>query len=191
MEISIENTNRIFDRYPITVRDKGWVYGVWYCGTSFTKAEMYGQHPPNYLKRLLSLFPESKEWLIAPSGVIKNGEFEGKNLTTVDLISRKRGCPQYTSDVKQLPFDDNTFDCVETDPPYREEYCKIYEVPKYPRYKAMNEFHRVLKPNGYLCWLDVRYPSFKKKQWKLLGLIAVITGFERVVRVCSIFQKQV
>lgn len=183
------NVNSTFPKYPITVNDKGWVCGVWYCGTSFKKVELYGQHPQTYLKRLVSLFPGSKEWLICPSGIIDHGVVLGKNFTTVDLVSRKEGHPQILSNASELPFEDNSFDVVGSDPPYGIEHCKVYEVPKYPRKKAMAEFHRVLKPGGYLCWLDIRYPIYKKRDWNLVGLICIVTGFERVTRVCSIFQK--
>ena len=188
--MDIQNINSQLSKYPITVQDKGWTYGIWYCGTSFVKAEMYGQHPPTYLKRLEALFPDCKEWLHAPSGVIEHGIRNGINHTTVDLISRKEGCPQNIADVSKLPFPNNLFDLVETDPPYSVEDSTKYGLPKYPRYKAMDEFHRVLKPDGYLCWLDIRYPRYRRQEWKLVGLIGIITGFERQTRILSIFQKK-
>lgn len=187
--MDVKNLNTKLSKYPITVQDKGWVYGVWYCGTSFTPSEMYGQHPPTYLKRLFALFPDAKTWLHAPSGVLPHGEIDGRIHHTVDLVSRKEGCPEFIADVTKLPFQDNYFDVVETDPPYSVEDSKKYGLPKYPRYKARDEFWRVLKPNGYLCWLDIRYPSYRRQEWKLVGLIGIVTGFERQTRICSIFQK--
>lgn len=183
--MDVNNLNTKFSKYPITVNDKGWVYGVWYCGTSFTKAEMYGQHPPTYLKRLRALFPTADKWLHAPSGVIEHGD----GVHTVDLVSRKKGCPEFLANVSDLPFEDNYFDVVETDPPYSDKDGEIYGTGKYPRYKARDEFRRVLKTGGYLCWLDVRYPMYKRNEWKLVGLIGVVTGFERQTRILSIMKK--
>lgn len=187
--MNVDNLNKTYPKYPITVLDKGWVYGVWYCGTSFQKSLMYGQHPPTYLKRLKSLFPEHKIWLHAPSGIIKHGIFGNQEHHTLDLISRGDGVPEIIGSVANIPFDNNYFDVVETDPPYSDKDSNIYGTPKYPRRKAMSEFYRVLKPGGYLVWLDVRYPAYRRGVWKLEGLIGVITGFERVSRICSIFKK--
>lgn len=184
-----ENINQQLTKYPMTISDKGWVYGVWYCGTSFTKSEMYGQHPPTYLKRLIALFPESKVWLHAPSGILAHGAIENRIHVTVDLVSRKKGCPEFTADVASLPFQDESFDIVETDPPYSSADSKKYGLPKYPRYKARDEFWRVLKKGGYMCWLDIRYPMYQREKWKLVGLIGIVTGFERQTRILSIFQK--
>src|SRR6185312_5397435 len=113
--MNTDNINLQLSKYPITIEDKGWVYGVWYCGTSFVPAEMYGQHPPTYLKRLFALFPDAKVWLHAPSGVLAHGETDGRIHHTVDLISRKEGCPEFISSCDNLPFADESMDIVETD----------------------------------------------------------------------------
>lgn len=193
LTIDPQHLNKVFPKYPITVEDKGWIYGVWYCGTSFYKAAMYGQHPPTYLKRLCALFPGEGKWLHAPAGLVPNGRYEKSYgcawHTGIDLVSRGDGNPVTIANAAALPFADNTFDVVESDPPYGREHEEVYGTPKYPRYKAMAEFKRVLKPGGYLAWLDVRYPSYKHVEWKLIGLIGVVTGFERVTRILSIFQK--
>jgi len=187
----VENVNKTFPKVPMTVYDKGWIYGVWYLGTSWTPVVIHGQHPPHYVDRLTALFADCPDWLHAPSGIIPHGQYGSINRTTLDLVSRAEGCPQYIGSVTDLPFDDESFDVIETDPPYTDKDSKIYGTPKYPRNKARDEFHRVLRPGGYLCWLDTRYPSYRRKDWKLVGLIAVVTGFLRVTRVCSIFQKEI
>lgn len=187
--MDVDNINTQLSKYPITIRDKNWVYGVWYCGTSFTPASMYGQHPPTYLKRLLALFPDAKVWLHAPSGVLPHGEIDGRIHHTVDLVSRAENCPEFISSCNNLPFADESIDIVETDPPYSVADSKKYGLPKYPRYKARDEFWRVLKPDGFMVWLDIRYPMYQRKKWKLVGLIGIVTGFERQTRICSIFQK--
>jgi len=178
--------NKQFPKWPNTIYDKGWIYGVWYCGTSFQKVELYGQYPQTFLKRALALFPDIDESRIlhAPSGIL-----EGPGVT-VDSIQRKPGCPQIIADVTDMPFKDNRFDLVLTDPPYSEADSKIYGCKKYPKNKAMKEFRRVLSPGGYLGWLDVRYPMFRRKDWDLIGLCCVVTGFMRVTRMFSIFQSK-
>ena len=72
--------NAAFAKYPVSftdengdsIEDKGWSYGVWYCGTSFTKVKLYGQYPPTFLRRAIALFPRAKDVLHAPSGSLVN-----------------------------------------------------------------------------------------------------------------------
>src|SRR5258708_32282568 len=68
--ISVESCNLAHPRYPVTIEDKGWVYGVWYCGTSWDRVRLHGQYPPGFLKRALSLFPQAKDILHCPSGTV-------------------------------------------------------------------------------------------------------------------------
>jgi hypothetical protein len=178
-----------FPKYPGIFEDKGWLYGVWYCSTAFKKSEMYGEHPGNYRNRVIALFPECKEWLHAPGGIVPHGMIDGRHHVTVDLVSRKEGFPSIIANVTKMPFKDESFDIVESDPPYGQKHCQVYGTPKYQRYKAMDEFWRVLKPGGYLVWLDTRYPAFKRGRWKQVGLIGVVTGFERLTRICAIYKK--
>ena len=103
--ISVENVNRTFPRYPITVEDKGWVYGVWYCGTSWTKVKLHGQYPPTFLKRALALFPDAKDILHAPSGQLQ--DIPG---ITIDLIEDDIRRPEIVGNCNALPFQDETFD---------------------------------------------------------------------------------
>ena len=53
----------------------------------------------------------------------------------------------------------------------------------------VKEAHRVLRPGGYLGILHTYYPSYRRKMWKLRGLIAVVTGFQRATRMFSIFER--
>jgi len=74
--MNIDALNAAMKKYPVSftdengdsIQDKGWAYGVWYCGTSFTKVKLYGQYPPTFLKRALAPFPDAKDVLHAPSG---------------------------------------------------------------------------------------------------------------------------
>jgi SAM-dependent methyltransferase len=189
VSINVNYLNEKYPKYPMTAQDKGWVYGVWYCAQRYQKTQMYGEHPATYLKRLLALFPDQARWLHAPGGCVNDGYYADGWHVTLDLVRRRSGSPSIVSDVAQLPFEDASFDIVETDPPYGAEHEVVYGTPTYPRMAAFREFHRILKPGGYVAWLDVRYPSFHRKHWKMVGAICVVTGFERVTRLLSIFQK--
>ncbi len=181
--IDVENVNRSFPKYPMTVDDKGWVYGVWYCGTSWHKSRIYGEYPPTFLKRALALFPAAQNILHCPSGLV-----EGPGIT-VDAQRYNENCPQIVANATDLPFEDQTFDLVLSDPPYTDKDAEQYGTGHYPTNKAMKEFWRILRPGGYFGQLHLWYPSYQRKFWHLKALIAVITGFCKRTRVFSVFER--
>lgn len=184
MRLDVEHWNATLGkRYPVTVNDKGWVYGVWYCGTAWDKVRLHGQYPPNFLKRALALFPDAERILQCPSGTVTGPG------VTADLIADQCRRPQVLADASRLPFRDGTFELVLTDPPYTPKDSTIYGCPPYSTAKAMLEFHRVLEVGGYVGVLHTFYPSYRRKDWQLEGLIAVVTGFQRATRMFSIFRK--
>ena len=180
--IDVQACNAAFPRYPVTMEDKGWVYGVWYCGTSWDKVRLHGQYPPTFLKRALSLFPEAKDVLHCPSGTVTHG-------TTVDLMRDDVRQPQIQADASSLPFADASFDLWLSDPPYTTEDSKKYGCKPFPLGKMVKEAHRVVRPGGYLGILHTYYPSYRRGMWNLRGLIAVVTGFQRATRMFSIFER--
>lgn len=182
MTIDVVNWNREFPRHPMTVHDKGWVYGVWYCGTAWTRVRLHGQYPPNFLKRALALFPDAKRIVHCPSGTVTGPG------VTVDLVRDEVRCPQVIASADALPFADNTFDLFLSDPPYTKEDAAKYGCPPFPLNGMMREARRVLEPGGYLGVLHTYYPSYKRSEWELCGLIAVVTGFLRATRMFSIFR---
>ena len=175
------NYTAVFPKYPPMMAANGWLYGLWYCGTSFQKARLYGQYPGNYLKRVLSLFPDAERILQPCAGTITGPG------TTLDM-SAEFG-PDVIGDVQDMPFDDCSFDLVIIDPPYGKVHAEKYGIPMLGYRKTLKEIRRVLEPNGYMVWLDNKYPSYKRTNWHLIGLIGVVTGFMRMARLCSIFQK--
>lgn len=183
--LSVESVNATFPKYPITVADKGWVYGVWYCGTAWDKVRLHGQYPPTFLKRAKALFPTAKRVLHCPSGSVvgDNGD------VTMDLMLCDVRHPMIQADAAALPFLDSSFDLILSDPPYTKDDAAIYGCKPFPLGAMMKEAKRVLQPNGYLGVLHTYYPSYRKKEWKLEGLIAVVTGFQRATRMFSVFRN--
>lgn len=181
--IDVAHINASFPKYPVTVADKGWTYGVWYCPTAWMRTHFYGQYPLTFLRRVLALFPTAQDILHCPSGTVTGPG------VTVDLIADELRKPQYIASAEALPFEDNSFDLYISDPPYSKEDSKKYGCPPFKLRNAMAEARRVLKPGGHYCLLHVRYPSFKRKDWNFVGLIGVVTGANRVVRLLSIFEK--
>lgn len=94
------------------------------------------------------------------------------------------------ANAEALPFVGSSFDVCLIDPPYSQEDSERYKVKRLLSAKrVMAEVRRVLIPGGWLLWLDERYPSYSRKEWRLGGLIGIVTGFERRTRVLSMFQK--
>jgi len=180
--IDVENWNKTFPKYPRTIQDKGWVYGVWYCGTAWQKVALHGQYPPGFLKRALALFPSAVDILHCPSGTLTGPG------VTVDLIRDKVRQPRCLASADVLPFPDSSFDLYLSDPPYTPKDSALYNCPPYPLNKAVREARRVLRPGGYLGMLHTYYPVYRRTELKLDGLIAVITGFSRATRIFSIFR---
>lgn len=182
--MNVDALNAAFPKYPMTVSDKGWVYGVWYCSTAWKKAQLHGEYPATFLKRAIALFPDAKDILHAPSGALK--DVPG---TTMDLIRDDARQPMVKGCVSNMPFESESFDLILSDPPYSKKDSKIYGAPPFPMKKFMAEARRVLRPNGHLGMLHVYYPSYRRADWKLVALIAVVTGFCRQTRMFSIFEK--
>jgi SAM-dependent methyltransferase len=186
--MNVENLNRTFPKYPVTMQDKGWVYGVWYCPTAWMKTHFHGQFPLTFLKRIFALFPDAKDILHCPSGTL-TFENNGVRNVTVDLIKDEKRNPQIIGSAEKLPFEDNSFDLYLSDPPYSDDDSKIYGCPPFKLRNAMAEARRVLRSGGYYALLHLRYPSFKRKDWNFVGLVGIVTGANRTVRLLSIFQK--
>lgn len=186
MTVDVENYNATFPKYPRLIEDKGWIHGVWYCG-GFCKSILYGQYPWSFLKRALSLFPDVKpdRLLHCPSGTL-GGDTPGM---TVDLVKDAHRQPMIVAPADKLPFGDNWFDLVLSDPPYSKEDSAKYGTPPYPLKKAMAEAKRVLAPGGYFGLLHFYYPTFRRTDWDMKALIGVCTGSNRKMRVFTIFQN--
>ena len=181
--MNVESVNAAFPKYPVTIKDKGWVYGVWYCGTAWDRVRLHGQYPPTFLKRALALFPNAKDILHCPCGTVTGPG------VTVDLMRDAVRQPQIQADASRLPFESESFDLWLSDPPYTVQDSEKYGCKPFPLGKMMKEAHRVLRIGGHLGVLHTYYPSYRRKMWKLEGLIAVVTGFQRATRIFSIFRK--
>jgi SAM-dependent methyltransferase len=192
--MNINALNAAMKKYPMSfsdengdsIEDKGWAYGVWYCGTSFTKVKLYGQYPPTFMKRALALFPDAKDILHAPSGQLQDLP---AGHVTMDMYSDDVRKPMFQGNVDNMPFADESFDLILSDPPYSEEDSRLYGCAKFPEKKFMAECRRVLRPDGYMGFLAYHYPSYRRQDWQLKGLFAVVTGFSRRTRMFSVFQK--
>ncbi len=169
--------------YPPTIYSHKWIYGLWYCGTSWQKAVYWGQYPSTFVKRVMAMVGSARLLHLCCGRCRIPGAVNVDNqlLPEVDVLA----------DVEDLPFKRESFDVVLIDPPYSEEDAQRYKQKRLLRAsKVLQECHRVLMPGGYVFWLDERYPSYRRTTWKLVGLVGIVTGFERRTRALSILKKR-
>lgn len=181
--IVVENYNRTFGRYPRMSADAGLAQGVWYCG-SFRRSSFHGQYPSGFLPRLLALFPGAREILHCPSGTV-----EGPGIT-VDRIRDGVRRPMVVADARSLPFRDGSFDLVLADPPYTAADSRKYGCAPFPLRRAMEEWRRVLHVGGHLAVLHTAVPQYSRAKWDLRGLVGVVTGTNRAVRILSVLRRR-
>ena len=170
-------------RYGFTAYENGWVHGTWYCGTKWKPSSYWGQFPGNFLDRIMVMFPTERMLHLC------SGHAYVKGAVNVDILPTPARDIQ--ADAAALPFAEGSFAVVLIDPPYSEEDSVRYGVKRLvSSVDVLRESQRVLVPGGYLLWLDERYPSYRRKDWHLVGVIGVVTGFERRVRLLSIFKSR-
>lgn len=182
-KISVAALNAAFPQYPITIEDKGWILGVWYCGTAWQETRLHGEYPPTFLDRALGLFPDAMKIVHCPSGTVL-----GPGLT-IDLIRDDVRCPQVVANAAKLPLASGSADLMLSDPPYTEKDSAIYGCAPFPMREFMDQAHRVLCRGGYLGILHLYIPPYRATDWKLVATIAVLTGFSRATRLFSVFQR--
>jgi ubiquinone/menaquinone biosynthesis C-methylase UbiE len=98
--------------------------------------------------------------------------------------------PDVVADAHDLPFEDESFDCVILDPPYSdEEAMELYETPKLRKSVYTKEAVRVLRQGGWLCVYGDREPARPPRCNHTMRIMVVLRPHHRP-RVCMIFQKR-
>jgi hypothetical protein len=159
-----------------------WISGIWVLGNDYRGSGYYGAYPPNYLKRVLALFPDAAKVLHLFSGSLPPG-----NYVRFDL----NGQGDVAGDAHDLAsyFRPNQFDLVLADPPYSSEDAENYGSPLIKRNRVLAECVKVLQPGGFVVWLDQVLPMFRKCELHLCGAIGIVRSTNHRFRVASFFRK--
>jgi len=177
-----------FPKWPAPRADERWLDGVWVLGNDFrSKTGYYGSYPPNYVRRVTSMFPEAGHMLHLFSGSMP----KSTGYTTFDR-RRVDGVvdPDVVGDAHRLStfFRCGEFDLVMADPPYSAEDAERYGGDMIKRNVVMREVRRVTREGGNLVWLDTVLPMWSKRDWHLWGLICVVRSSNHRVHMASMFR---
>jgi len=183
-----DNFSKSFPKYsPLVIHNERlygfWVIGRWYA----SNRSFYGSYPPSYLARVRSLFPDCEKVLHLFSGAVDDIR---PNEVTYDI--KPDFSPTVCDDVRNLlkHFGPSEFELILADPPYEERDFEKYGCKPFNKKKVIEECSSIVKPGGFLVWLDTRLPQFSKRFWQIYGIIGLVQSTNHRVRAITIFQKE-
>lgn len=162
--------------------------GFWFLGGG-NVSDFYGSYQTEYLARIQHLFPDCR------------GKDEVLHLFSGSLppsqdYSRVGQDPtgQYKSDLEIDAHKLSSFlrfkpSLIYADPPYSEEDSVHYKNSMVNRPRIVEECGLVLRPGGWLIWLDQALPVFSNQLLNLVGCISYIRSTGNRFRVVCLFQK--
>jgi len=157
----------------------GILTGLWACGRSSGK--YWGTWPPGLIWRVKALWYHGGR-ILEPFGGVAHIDI------STDLNRDLN--PTVLADAHRLPFRDNTFSLVLMDPPYSQEYEKLYHSPRVHLVKAIHESMRVLKPGGILALLHFLCPKNPSiGPFRRIALIGITCGVNHRIRALSVWRK--
>lgn len=160
-----------------------WLSGIWVLGNDYRGSGYYGSYPPNYLKRVMSMFPDAKRVLQLFSGSLPPGPYTrfDSRPEGADVVGDAHKLSQY--------FKPGEFDLIIGDPPYSAEDADHYGQPMVQRNKVLTECVSLLQPGGFIVWLDQVLPMFRKDSLFLCGAIGIVRSTNHRFRVAAFFRK--
>ena len=170
-----------FPDWPAPRTDERWLDGIWVLGQNYRGSGYYGAYPPNYLVRVMSMFPDAENVLHLFSGSLLQGKYDRLDIKGDVEIKGE------ASNLSQLV--NKNYDLILSDPPYSNEDALHYGTPMISRNIVVKECEKILEPNGFLLWLDQVLPMFRKDSLHLCGLIGIVRSTNHRFRVLSIFKK--
>lgn len=155
-------------------------------GNNYKTKGDYGAYPHGYMKRISAMFPDCAPALqlfsvnLPQSGAYVRFDIHAEY---ADVVGDAHELSHY--------FEPEQFEIIYADPPYSVEDCEHYGTPMVNRNKVLAECFKILKPNGFVCWLDQVLPIFRKEEFEIVGVIGMVKSTNHRFRVVTIFQKRV
>jgi len=163
--------------------DDRWLSGIWVLGNDYRGSGYYGAYPPNYLKRVMSMFPDAERVLHLFSGSLPPGPYPRFDCRPdgADVVGNAHELSHH--------FVPGQFDLILADPPYSGEDSEHYGTPMIQRNKVLKECITILQPGGFVVWLDQVLPMFRKDSLHLCGAIGIVRSTNHRFRVAAFFRK--
>jgi len=164
-----------------------WVNAIWMLGNNYrSKQGYYGEYPPGYLPRVMSMFPDvpSEKILHLFSGVVevRGVKFDINPDLKPDIVGDAHRLSEYCT---------SSFQVIFADPPYSAEDAEHYGAPMINRNKVIQECCKdgVLEGGGCIMWFDQVLPMYSKAKVRHVGAVGIIRSTNHRFRMLSIFQK--
>ncbi len=146
--------------------------------------------PLGYLDRIMALFSSPGRILHLFSGGLKRMDFSPDlDITLVDIWPHTVDTLVMDATNLSFHFPGGYFDLILADPPYTRKDAERYGTPMPNKAKVVRECAKVIKVGGYLVWLDVFWPIYRKAEWRLEGTICLLRSTNRRVRGIFIFRR--
>lgn len=182
---------RFYHLMPLVVgrlAGRPFLHGFWFVGGG-NVSNFYGSYQTEYLERISSLFPDcqGKEEVmhlfsgsLPPSssytrvGIDPTGKYKSDlEIDAHSLSSHLRFKPAL----------------IYADPPYSKEDSEHYQNSMVNRSRIIEECGIVIRPGGFLVWMDQALPTFSNEVFNMVGGISYIRSTGNRFRLISIFQK--
>lgn len=182
--------NTSYPQLPPLVVHKGFVYGHWDVGGG-NVSSFYGSYQTEYLNRIGTMFPDCK-------GTKETVHLFSGSLPASPDYTRVGQDPsgQYQSDFQAdihslssfLPFKPTL---ILADPPYSEEDSVHYQNSMVDRARVVRECAEVLRPGGWMAWMDQACPVFSNSEIRRVGIISYLRSTGNRFRCVILFQKPI
>lgn len=170
-----------FPKWPPLRVDDRWIDGMWIMGNNYRNSGYYGAYPHTYLERVSSLFPDAERVLHLFSGSMPKGNYVRFDMhVDADVKGDAHKLSEHFI---------GDFDLIYADPPYSVEDCEHYGCAMVNRNTVLSECVKVLRPGGFIVWLDQVLPMFRKDELEMCGVIGMVKSTNHRFRVVTIFRK--
>jgi len=164
------------------------ITGYWMPGNNYQKDnDYYGGYPRDYLERMRALFPHAVNVLHLFSGMVVIGRWPHEERVDINLELPA----EHHYNAEQIAALDKfrKWELILADPPYEENHEK-YSTEKANKKKVVHGCASVIRPGGFLVWLDTRIPIWAKSDgWKLRGTIGLVQSTNCLTKTTTILEK--
>jgi len=181
-------TSAVGKKYPASVpyvAADDRLYATWILGNDYrSKTDYWGAYPPNYLERITAVFPDAERVCHLFSGSLPKGNytrFDRREDIDCDVRGDANDFASY--------FPGKFFDIIYADPPYTEEDAANYGTCLINRNKVVSEALVRVDVGGFLVWMDMVLPMYRKDEVAFMGAITLIRSTNHRVRGVFLFQK--